>query len=356
MPRYVYEPLHKGHIRHKQCIRLVKLLFGSKNDKIRIRISRASVEGRSYPVYEALSYCWGDESNPREIEVLPRGIFHRSKPGKEGLDHTTLEIRANLASALIHLRWQDIARVLWIDAISIDQKNDAEKTHEIGQMGDIYAKAKNVVIWLGPGSDETAKAFRAMSDLGRQVQWVPRKNELISAIDCDEAWKHWKAPSFEVPFDRKTWLAIEEVISSDWFRRVWIWQEICLANHNSAVVQCGASLMPWKRFLNAIAFFDTDPDNGAIGHRESFNTSLKEVANLALVQPSRHLLGLLGVTRRCNCTDPKDRVYGVCTVILLILIFLMPDFPSVSNYCPRCIDDHDRSTRKQCFRTIFNSI
>jgi hypothetical protein len=337
MPPYVYEPLRKGHIRHKQCIRLVELLPGSENDKIRIHINRASVEGHSYPVYEALSYCWGDASNPCEIEVVSQGIFHRSKRRKEGFDHTTLRITANLASALIHLRRQDAARVLWIDAICLDQDNEEEKALELAKMGDIYAEAKSVVIWLGPGSDETAEAFRAMSYLGRQVQWIPGKNELVTGKDCDEAWKNWKDQSFIVPFDYRTWLAIEEVILSQWFRRVWIWQEICLADHEYAILQCGASFMPWRTFLNAIAFFDTDPDSGPTGLKESFNTSLREVANLTLIQPSRHLLGLLGVTRRCDCKYPEDRIYGVCTVILLISIFLLPLCKRFKSF-PRCID------------------
>jgi hypothetical protein len=305
MPEYVYKPLGKGHIR------LVKLLPGSKNDRIRIHISRASFGGHSYPVYEALSYTWSGENNPHEIEVVSGGIFLRFKRRREGVDY--FQVWANLHSALIHLRRQDTERVLWIDAICLNQSDHLEKSLELGKMGSIYAKAKNVLIWLGPGSAKAATAFRAMSRLGRQVQWVPGKRELIPVEDRHEDWEKWETEAFVVPFNQETWLAIGEVLSSSWFRRVWIWQEICLANQNSAIVQGGANFMGWKIFVNAIAFFETKPDSGAVGHRESFRALLKPVANLALIPPARHLLGLLQVTRRSGCTDPHDRIYGVST-------------------------------------------
>lgn len=72
-------------------------------------------------VYEALSYEWGD---PSTTTYTIRLNGHK------------LLVRENLWRALWHLRSPKDAdytgyRVLWIDALSIDQSNDAEKNHQV---------------------------------------------------------------------------------------------------------------------------------------------------------------------------------------------------------------------------------
>jgi hypothetical protein len=81
--------------------------------------------------------------------------------------------------------------------------------------------------------------------------------------------------------------------------------------------------MLWRVFINAVAYFNIDFDGGVGGsdpkilqYRENLKTSIKPVVNLALVPPRRYMLGLLGVTRRSNCSVPSDRIYGVRTPLL----------------------------------------
>lgn len=65
------------------------------------------------PEYEALSYVWGPTS-PAERMVLD---------GKE------INITPNLASALRQLRWPSSKRLLWVDALCINQGDLEEKAH-----------------------------------------------------------------------------------------------------------------------------------------------------------------------------------------------------------------------------------
>lgn len=52
---------------------------------------------------------------------------------------------------------------IWIDAICINQSDDAEKSVQVAMMADIYAGAKNVIVWLGEGTDSLEeKAFMDM--------------------------------------------------------------------------------------------------------------------------------------------------------------------------------------------------
>jgi hypothetical protein len=39
--------------------------------------------------------------------------------------------------------------MLWIDQICINQNSVAEKSSQVELMGDVYSKAKQVIVWLG---------------------------------------------------------------------------------------------------------------------------------------------------------------------------------------------------------------
>jgi hypothetical protein len=64
---------------------------------------------------------------------------------------------------------------LWIDALCIDQANTHERQHQVQQMGQIYAKAKEVVVWLGKSvTTESADYWRSpdgLLSLSRATYW-----------------------------------------------------------------------------------------------------------------------------------------------------------------------------------------
>ncbi|EON63562.1 hypothetical protein W97_02790 [Coniosporium apollinis CBS 100218] len=107
--------------------------------------SKGSEELPKPPVYEALSYVWGDPKVRKAIRVSNEG-----KAGQEG----ELQVTVNLYSALQHLRLRDRPRMLWADAVCIDQSNVEERAQQVMIMGRIYALAKKVVVWLGEASME----------------------------------------------------------------------------------------------------------------------------------------------------------------------------------------------------------
>ncbi|KAL8637086.1 MAG: hypothetical protein Q9226_009162 [Calogaya cf. arnoldii] len=114
------------------------------------------------PAYEALSYTWG-KSPDRHI------IF---------VDGLHFPITPNLDLALSYLRKPDEPRVLWIDALCIDQENLAEKNHQVRMMQSIYSKASRVLIWPG----ESDKVIR------RSMAFLKRAEEtegslLLSAVE-----------------------------------------------------------------------------------------------------------------------------------------------------------------------------
>lgn len=85
--------------------------------------------------YFPLSYAWGTTTDTTET------IYVNDNP---------FSITPNLLAALYKLRdhgtW--ISKV-WVDAICINQANHSERGQQVMLMGQIYSKAKHLIIWLG---------------------------------------------------------------------------------------------------------------------------------------------------------------------------------------------------------------
>ncbi|KAG4418375.1 hypothetical protein IFR04_008517 [Cadophora malorum] len=80
-------------------------------------------------VYEALSYTWGSSENPQEISVLRRGrvqILEYEMANSDQKENVLL-VSQNLLISLQHLRQPLEDRILWIDAICINQQDVIER-------------------------------------------------------------------------------------------------------------------------------------------------------------------------------------------------------------------------------------
>ncbi|KAF2629076.1 HET-domain-containing protein, partial [Macroventuria anomochaeta] len=125
-----------SHFRHapldqkKDSLRLVKVLPDLSTDGlVECSIHHAV---KSTP-YICLSYTWGSSGNERAI-LISRKL---------------LMVRRNLEAFLYVARTQLGYCFLWIDAICINQANAAERDHQVQRMGNIFAKAKMLITWLG---------------------------------------------------------------------------------------------------------------------------------------------------------------------------------------------------------------
>ena len=130
-----------------QIIRLLHLKPASTNtEELRASLVHADISQEPPPEYEALSYVWGDP-------VLPQ-VLHLDG----GRTHA---ITTNLFNCLVSLRKVDMTRVLWVDAVCINQENLQEKEQQIALMGKIYKNATRAVIWLGqpPSTPESPTSF-----------------------------------------------------------------------------------------------------------------------------------------------------------------------------------------------------
>ncbi|RYP74485.1 hypothetical protein DL771_002959 [Monosporascus sp. 5C6A] len=109
--------------------------------------------------YEALSYAWGSSRSPDTVDVKTSDKQSQARFTSE------LCVGRNLAKALRYLRYEDRARVMWIDAICINQADVKERSSQVRRMSHIFSLANRVVAWLGPGFSNSKLAVTTLDYL-----------------------------------------------------------------------------------------------------------------------------------------------------------------------------------------------
>ncbi|KAF2257810.1 ankyrin [Lojkania enalia] len=110
----------------------------------------------SHP-YKTLSYVWGSEDKPRSIII----------------DNQNLNVMQNLYVALLRLRNHTCSRIIWVDAVCINQANEEGKGSQIPLMAEIYAKASRVIVWLGETEGDGNRALEAIRLIGEKSAKSP---------------------------------------------------------------------------------------------------------------------------------------------------------------------------------------
>lgn len=143
----------------------------------------------------------------------------------------------NLACALSYLRYQDSERVLWIDAICANQKDLQERSQQVKRMASIYSIAQRVVVWLGEEESDSTLVLQSLERLSTKIGVsIPRRTMKPASTLASES--HWADANKPLPFSRREWMSINELLGRAWFERLWIWQEIRLTNQDSMMI-CG---------------------------------------------------------------------------------------------------------------------
>jgi hypothetical protein len=178
--------------------------------------------------YEALSYTWG-KGNAEFPILIDGGVFNISQ---------------NLYFALRKLRHAQEERVVWIDAICINQSSDVEKGHQVSQMGRIYSVAQEVAVWLGEGNDASGLGMESLTLLLQMA--TSRTKNTNTTNEGFRAFASSISSLLALPDFESRLLGLAEVFSRPWWFRVWTLQEITLAKE--AVIYCGERQVPWDYF------------------------------------------------------------------------------------------------------------
>lgn len=132
-------PLSNEHLQ----TRFLRIHRGKSETPLKCTLFRSTLIGANY---EALSYTWGTDE--RSNLVLVNGIY--------------AGVTKNLKAALLALRQSQKDRVVWIDALCINQEDNSERAAQVQQMSHIYRCAHRVIIWLGVDLDDSSDVFAYM--------------------------------------------------------------------------------------------------------------------------------------------------------------------------------------------------
>jgi hypothetical protein len=287
--RYKYPPLRGPESKQ---IRLLELLSDGS-----VRIQTSSLARPGIAKYEALSYCWGNTTELYRVDVLVGG-----ESSHENVKH--LWVPRGLRLALERLKLKDCVRVLWIDAICINQTDLSEKSWQVSMMTDIYKNASRVVAYLDiPGGFE--------NQTGDIIPRLVQAKQIVDAssyreISWDDFDLHKELQKMtRPPSNRDVETASLYIFENPWFRRVWIIQEISLAQ--DALIICEGWELPWKSLSSAYEW---------VGKCTTWK-HLAGNTRLSLLERSRanamreDLCTLLLRHRGTLASDPRDHIFAL---------------------------------------------
>lgn len=296
MSKYRYQPIDSA----AGQIRLVTLLPSPAFDAdVQIRLDTGILSDDIIPEYEALSYVWGPPEHPKHIYI----------------DGSTIAVTRALAEALPYLRYKEQPRTLWIDAICVNQEDLEERGRQVEKMAALYTCAKRVIVWLGPESTDSDIGLQTMESLSMKISFDIEKDLAYPPIQTGVPWT---AQDPIIPYDEQAIKAVISLLKRPWFERLWIVQEIRLAN-NKAIIQAGHKSILWANFISSSYYlrskFQGDKGDGILS--SEFLKHYLHVQPLGLGKPQvfEDLQRLTWDIRNAKCTDPRDRVYGILSMV-----------------------------------------
>jgi len=288
-PLYQYQPLESD-----DTIRMVELLPGSSDDRETVEILLHHRPLSDMPKCSAISYMWGDVSRNHEVMC----------------DGKTIKVTSSVFFLLDKIRTTE-SHLIWIDSIAINQDDLAERSQQVSLMKDIYQSAKTVLIWIGDETRYTKEAFEAAEDLSWGFDYIKSTNQIKdggfgqfeTTADIPEL------SQLELLTKEPWWEGVEDAFPRNYFRRLWIVQEIVLSSNASVV--CGRHQIPWEIFYKAARcisycrFLQVEIWNSPI------LTDITLIGNTRYFEETRILPVLMGRFSRKQAYEPRDRVFAI---------------------------------------------
>lgn len=221
--------------------------------------------------YSALSYHWGDPSPTHAIYLGESPSQMHLQPLHDSLWNFLYSV------------WQNkmTSTYLWVDALCLDQSNVEEVSQQVSRMGDIYADAEDVIIWLG--DLEADRESRPMMTPPEDInQRLTLREEMIYWME--------KVPDLFLPY----------------WERTWIIQEFARARNIS--IALNGEFYPLDEYLNHYIRSDYVLNAPACKGRRHMLHKLREFRDANTKIP---LWKLILQFQHTQATKPADKIYGM---------------------------------------------
>ena len=215
------------------------------------------------PEYEAVSYTWGGEDGDSRLR---RRIF-------VGPYWDILPQTENCWHLLQFLRPSRGIRLVWVDAICINQRDMVERGDQVSKMEQIYKECKRTILYLGPDA-------------------APLLGDRFSRRQG---------------FDKISRDALEKMLSRRYFRRVWVVQELILSPQ--VLVRLGDT----DYYVEPTTMKRLQESMTGWGWCNSPAPWLEHMTQQELhVEDPFYPLQLCS---NSQCSDPRDRLFGILSLI-----------------------------------------
>jgi hypothetical protein len=324
-PDSCYRPLNE----RSREIRLLVLLPQPHPEDNRIQCNLLVSPLNSAPEYEALSYTWG---NPDNFNFRVR------------VDDVLVPVRRNLLCALRVLRG-DTERLLWIDALCINQEDSNEKGRQVEIMGKIYRHADQVLAWLGtphlsefytradvardPPPLESVLAFELVKKMARFAQkfnmLLGVSNREANRQDSTDWRKAWDLEFIDCNSSPlwHAWIQLAQLCRVNYWGRLWIIQEFFSAKRLKLLY--GSDNLDWTEFqifrrvlLSASKWKSSslpqEIRSALHDIRYSFPWTLEEIRETGVKRDNYLIMdiaSLFNLSKDSRCKDRRDKVYGI---------------------------------------------
>ncbi|KAI0895017.1 heterokaryon incompatibility protein-domain-containing protein [Annulohypoxylon nitens] len=324
-------------------VRFIEILPSDTNDEP-VRCLLKTTELTRDIRYAALSYVWGDREDTRDIIV----------------DGVEFPVTNNLESALRYLRKDgfpkhdgtDDCRLLWVDAVCINQADNSERNHQLVLMSSIYRNATSVFSWLGPPKDRIDHALQLIHDFVEEMVTVPDTMDCsASREDMTQTNMEWPVfPEFDLDLNSSKlfsdWMSVPKFGSCKYWTRMWIIQELALAKSPKDLwIICGSKFLSYEKLKAFFSFFHsvtwkhppetTQHDHTKLTKKQwlamanpailrriivdrllSFVEHLKDdIQNDSIVPHTTLWKHVISASLIASATDPRDMVYAVLGLV-----------------------------------------
>lgn len=341
----MYPEYHFLSLDKLDSIRLVKIEPQRLDDTplICCTIQHFPDKSQEIPSYDALSYVWGD-TNVKET-ILIRVPGHA-----EGIESKfwKLDVHINLWRFLDQIsKSKDTPPWLWTDFLCINQDSLQEKDEQISRMGEIYSNARQTIAWLGRSDSSPSqiqaeesvehhmleipralrrppfqwesfqKAFessqRSWMDFVRKVRSADQAIWVKEVWDASDMMEEVRSQIPKAVMSRfNPWISapVDKILSLDYWKRVWIVQEVALAN--KVELRYGDTTLDFDDFIRAyqVRFFYPGTRSSLACRNEAIAAVEARIAGDDI-----SIREIIEWSQRCECSIPVDRVKGLFALL-----------------------------------------
>lgn len=148
------------------------------------------------PTYEAISWCWGDQTRRSHIIV-------NDQPA---------EVSQNAAEVLRRVAFDKGHPRVWIDAVCINQADIVERGQQVAMIREVYCKAERVLAWLGEDEGTTEAAIQSIEALLEQCQEETNEFERLHECFFDGVHRRYS----DAPLPECDWDAVSKFYNAPW--------------------------------------------------------------------------------------------------------------------------------------------